>query len=88
MPTLLNRPKDKPWNMKAPPRTSACTMHTGQKHGTVKACGRTAANPAGGWYGLKKGLRGRFGVYIRPLMEELGLCGVEHDAKNNRMRAR
>ena len=42
----------------------------------------------GGWYGLKKGLRGRFGVYIAPLMEELGLCELEHNAKNNRMRAR
>jgi hypothetical protein len=44
-------------------------------------------NPIGGWYGLKKGLRGRFGVYLPPLMEELGLCELEHNAKNNRMRA-
>ena len=56
--------------------------------GTVEAWGRSATNPVGGWYGLKKGLRGRFGVYIPPLMEELGLCELEHNARNNRMRAK
>lgn len=58
------------------------------KEGTVEAWGRSADNPVGGWYGLKKGLRGRFGVYLPPLMEELGLCELEHNAKNNRMRAK
>jgi len=58
------------------------------KAGTVEAWGRSPSNPVGGWYGLKKGLRGRFGVYVPPLMEELGLCELEHNAKNNRMRAR
>jgi hypothetical protein len=58
------------------------------KEGTVEAWGRSPANPIGGWYGLKKGLRGRFGVYIPPLMEALGLCELEHNARNNRMRAR
>jgi hypothetical protein len=58
------------------------------KEGTVEAWGRSEANPFGGWYGLKKGLRGRFGVYVPPLMEELGLCELEHNAKNNRMRAK
>jgi hypothetical protein len=57
------------------------------KEGTVEAWGRSAGNPAGGWYGMKKGLRGRFGVYIPPLMEALGLAEVEHNPKNNRMRA-
>jgi hypothetical protein len=57
------------------------------KEGSVEAWGRSEANPVGGWYGLKKGLRGRFGVYIPPLMEELGLCDLEHNAKNNRIRA-
>jgi hypothetical protein len=57
------------------------------KEGTVEAWGRAADNPAGGWYGLKKGLRGRFGMYIPPLMEVLGLAEVEHNPKNNRMRA-
>ena len=56
--------------------------------GTVEAWGRSPANPVGGWYGLKKGLRGRFGVYVPPLMEALGLCELEHNPKNNRMRAR
>jgi hypothetical protein len=58
------------------------------KEGTVEAWGRSAKNPIGGWYGLKKGLRGRFGVYVPPLMEALGLCELEHNAKNNRMRAK
>ena len=57
------------------------------KEGTVEAWGRSPDNPVGGWYGLKKGLRGRFGMYIPPLMEALGLAEVEHNAKNNRMRA-
>ena len=55
--------------------------------GTVEAWGRSPRNPIGGWYGLKKGLRGRFGMYVPPLMEALGLAEVEHNAKNNRMRA-
>lgn len=58
------------------------------KEGTVEAWGRSLSNPVGGWYGLKKGLRGRFGVYVPPLMEELGLCELEHNAKGNRMRAK
>jgi hypothetical protein len=55
--------------------------------GTVEAWGRSASNPVKGWYGLKKGLRGRFGVYVPPLLEALGLAEVEHNARNNRMRA-
>jgi hypothetical protein len=58
------------------------------KEGTVEAWGRSPGNPVGGWYGLKKGLRGRFAVYVPPLMEALGLCELEHNAKNNRMRAK
>ncbi len=57
------------------------------KEGTVEAWGRSESNPVGGWYGLKKGLRGRFGMYIPPLMEALGLAEVTHDAKGNKMRA-
>ena len=56
--------------------------------GSVEAWGRAAGNPVGGWYGLKKGLRGRFGVYLPPVLEALGLAEVEHEARNNRMRAR
>ena len=56
--------------------------------GTVEAWGRSESNPVGGWYGMKKGLRGRFGVYMPPLLEALGLAEVEHNPKNNRMRAR
>ena len=55
--------------------------------GTVEAWARSPDNPVGGWYGLKKGLRGRFANYVPPVMEALGLVEVEHNAKNNRMRA-
>ena len=55
--------------------------------GTVEAWGRSPKNPVKGWYGLKKGLRGRFGMYLPPLLEALGLAEVEHNPKNNRMRA-
>jgi hypothetical protein len=58
------------------------------KDGTVEAWGRSKKNPIGGWYGLKKGLRGRFGNYVPPVLEVLGLAEVEHNARNNRMRAR
>jgi hypothetical protein len=58
------------------------------KEGTVESWARSAKNPVGGWYGLKKGLRGRFGVYMPPLLEELGLAELEHNPKNNRMKAR
>jgi hypothetical protein len=57
------------------------------KEGTVEAWGRSEKNPVGGWYGLKKGLRGRFGMYIPPLMEKLGMAEVTHDAKGNKMRS-
>ncbi len=54
---------------------------------TVEAWGRASSNPVKGWYGLKKGLRGRFGMYVPPVLEALGLAEVEHNPKNNRMRA-
>ncbi|MGQ0571597.1 MAG: DUF6855 family protein [Armatimonadota bacterium] len=55
--------------------------------GTVEAWARSPKNPVKGWYGLKKGLRGRFGMYVPPVMEVLKLAEVEHNPKNNRMRA-
>jgi hypothetical protein len=57
------------------------------KDGTVEAWARSEANPLGGWYGLRKGYRGRFGMYVPPLLEALGLAELTHDARNNRMRA-
>jgi hypothetical protein len=54
---------------------------------TVEAWGRDASNPVGGWYGIKTGLRGRFGNYVPPVLEALGLAEVEHNPRNNRMRA-
>jgi len=55
--------------------------------GTVEAWGRSENNPVGGWYGLKKGLRGRFAMYVPPVLQELGLAEVENNPRNNRMRA-
>jgi len=55
--------------------------------GTVEAWGRSSDNPVGGWYGLRKGYRGRFGMYMPPLLEALGLAEVTHEPRNNRMRA-
>jgi hypothetical protein len=55
--------------------------------GTIEAWGRAPDNPAGGWYGLRKGYRGRFGMYLPPLLEELGLVELEHNPRNNRARA-
>lgn len=57
------------------------------KDGTVGAWGRDESNPVGGWYGLRKGYRGWFGVYLPPLLEELGMDGLEHNPRNNRVRA-
>jgi len=57
------------------------------REGTVEAWARSPQNPIGGWYGLKRGLRGRFGMYMPPLLETLGLAEVEHNPRNNRMRA-
>lgn len=56
--------------------------------GTVEAWGRSPENPVGGWYGLRSGYRGRFGMYLPPLLEELGVVELTHDARNNRVRAR
>ena len=56
--------------------------------GSVEAWGRSADNPVGGWYGLRKGYRGRFGMYLPPLLEHLGLAELTHEARNNKVRAR
>ena len=56
--------------------------------GSVEAWGRSADNPVGGWYGLRKGYRGRFGMYLPPLLEQLGLAELTHNARNNQVRAR
>ena len=56
--------------------------------GSVEAWARSPENPIGGWYGVKKGLRGRFANYVPPVMEVLGWAEVEHQPKNNRMRAK
>jgi hypothetical protein len=55
--------------------------------GTVEAWGRSDTNPVGGWYGLRKGYRGRFGMYLPPLLEQLGLAELTHDPRNNIVRA-
>lgn len=55
---------------------------------TLEAWGRSKSNPVGGWYGQKKGYRGRFGMYVPPLLEALGLVELEHNPKSNRVRAK
>ncbi len=55
--------------------------------GTVEAWARDGGNPVGGYYGQRKGYRGRFANYVPPLMEALGLAEVEHNPRGNRMRA-
>ena len=55
--------------------------------GTVEAWGRSADNPVGGWYGLRSGYRGRFGVYLPPLLEALGRAELTHDPRGNKVRA-
>ena len=57
------------------------------KEGTLEAWARDEGNPLGGWYGLRKGYRGRFGMYVPPLLEALGLVELEHNPRNNRVRA-
>ncbi len=57
------------------------------KDGTLEAWARSPDNPVGGWYGLRKGYRGRFAMYIPPLLELLGLVELEHQPRNNRIRA-
>jgi hypothetical protein len=57
------------------------------KEGTLEAWARDEGNPLGGWYGLRKGYRGRFGMYMPPLLEALGLVELEHNPRNNRIRA-
>ena len=54
--------------------------------GTVESWGRSPDNPVGGWYGMRNGYRGRFGMYLPPLLEALGLAELTHDARNNSMR--
>jgi hypothetical protein len=55
--------------------------------GTIEAWGRSESNPVGGWYGLRKGYRGRFGMYLPPQLEQLGRIELTHDPRNNRARA-
>jgi len=57
------------------------------REGSVEAWARSTDNPIGGWYGLKKGLRGRVGNYVTPVLEVLGLVELEHNARNNSVRA-
>ena len=58
------------------------------KAGTVEAWARSPNNPVGGWYGIRKGFRGRFGNYVPPVLEALGLVELEHNPRNNRVRAK
>jgi hypothetical protein len=55
--------------------------------GSVEAWGRSPENPVRGWYGQRKGYRGRFGMYLPPLLEALGLAELTHEVRNNSIRA-
>jgi hypothetical protein len=90
--------KDDPWVLRTPPGSSEYTMYRDEaadppvivcQVGSTKLIyqARAPGNPVAGWYGLRKGYRGRFGMYLPPLLEELGLAELTHDARNNRMRA-
>lgn len=57
------------------------------KEGSVEAWARDDGNPVGGYYGLRKGYRGRFANYVTPVLELLGLVELEHKARGNRVRA-
>ncbi|HEY3195266.1 MAG TPA: hypothetical protein VGK42_08535 [Candidatus Dormibacteraeota bacterium] len=69
--------KESPWQLTTPIGSSEYQMYRDE----------SASPPVGGWYGLKKGLRGRFGMDMPSLLEALGPAEVEHNPKNNRMRA-
>ncbi|RVT87250.1 hypothetical protein DXV76_03995 [Rhodobacteraceae bacterium CCMM004] len=57
------------------------------KEGTLEAWARSPDNPVGGYYGLRKGYRGRFANYVTPVLEMMGRVELEHNARNNRVRA-
>ena len=80
---------DDPWVLKTPPGTSEYQMYENKpaNDGTLEAWARASDNPIGGWYGLRKGYRGRFAMYVPPLLEHLGLVELEHNPRNNRVRA-
>jgi hypothetical protein len=88
--------REDPWVLRTPPGTSNYQMYRDESAdppalvcvvGKTTLWGRSETNPVGGFYGIKKGLRGRFGMYVPPLMEALGLAELEHNARNNRIRA-
>jgi hypothetical protein len=56
--------------------------------GTVEAWARSPDNPVGGYYGTRPGYRGRFANYVTPVLERLGLVELEHEPRNNRVRAK
>lgn len=57
------------------------------KDGMPEVWARSEGNPVGGWYGRRKGYRGRFAMYVPPLLEHLGLVEPEHNPRNNRVPA-
>ncbi len=57
------------------------------KEGSLEAWARSESNPVGGYYGLRNGYRGRFANYVSPVLEMLGNVELEHNARNNRVRA-
>lgn len=58
------------------------------KAGTVEDWGRSKKNPVGGWYGLRKGYRGRFASYVTPVLEHLGKVEFEKRGRSVWVRAK
>ena len=97
LPGRLDHAEVPPAGRRGPPRLAAGTGRLGSAGGgrrgqgrpgrQRRSMGRDPANPVGGWYGLRKGYRGRFGMYLPPLLEALGLVELTHDKRNNTVRA-
>ncbi len=57
------------------------------KDGSVEAWARDSGNPLGGYYGLRKGYRGRFANYVPPVLERLGLVELDHKPRSGSVKA-
>lgn len=57
------------------------------KPGTVEHWARSEDNPVKGWYGLRKGYRGRFASYVSPVLARLGKVEFEKRGRSVWVRA-
>ena len=71
-----------PWTLATPPGKATFQAHRAETEdppALVVQVGSTELR--------YQGYRGRFGNYVPPVLEALGLAEVEHNPRNNRMRA-